>query len=918
MSGAETAELFANIPEELKNLDQWVNWAGIWSEDKAKFGKAPMNASNGRNGSSTNEDKWTTFDKSVAALGRPGVYTDNAGKKHDVTLDGIGFAGLGRTPYTGIDLDHCLDPETGEINPAARKIIDDLDSYAEITPSGCGVRVWVEAEKPPESGCANKNGETEIEVYTKGRFFTVTGRHLEGTPRTIEKRQDALDAFMERHAPPGEAKPPKAEYNGDGEDRLDLPGWLPEYGVTIHKQINDASSERAYSIVCPWAHEHTGGDTSGTRVGQYPSGALWFKCEHGHCDGRKWEHFRELLDPEAYRKASINTGGRKIYEESPNGRGDANTANTPNEPEKQKMLIKTNNRHLRDVTADTLEALETSNNPPEMFVRAGALVRVREDEHGTPQIQNMDLNHVRGRADRCADFVRITKQGDNWIKTRVNPPEIVVKDLMALPTWPFPALEAVVESPILRPDGSVFDTPGYDAKSRLYYRPVPGFRHPEIPADPSKGEVRAALELVNEAIGEFPYADKSSAANTLGLLVTLLIRQAIPGPVPLALIDAPQAGTGKTLLAEIVAMIGTGRAGEMLGAPRDDEEWRKQITSKLSAGGTLIVVDNVENALYAPSLARALTSRTWTDRVLGRSEMVTVSQQATWIATGNNISLRGDLPRRCYWIRLDAKDSRPWKREKFKHPDLTSWVEKSRGELVGAVLTIARGWYAAGKPKAKGVPRLGSFEAWAEIVGGILAFARIEGFLGNLEELYSKADEGNAEWEAFLEEWWRQRGENPIAVKDLAKLIEDKKLLRDALPGDLSEARDKGEGSFTRRLGKAIAKRAGTRYGDDGLHITEAGEVRRAKLWRVRDSSGGCEFVSFVSLYNPSASKNGDHHTREGAEKNSPNSQTHTPNGSDAPEDANPKPEVHPKGDRLAEAPETLAAYPDAADWGTV
>ena len=573
-----------------------------------------------------------------------------------------------------------------------------------------------------------------------------------------------------------------------------------------------------------------------------------------------------------------------------------NGSGRPKAPE-----IQVNNRHLRDVTADTLAALEAFNDPPEIFVRAGALVRVREDEHGTPQIQNMDLNHVRGRADRSADFVRVTKQGENWIRTSVNPPEVVIKDLMALPTWPFPALEAVVESPILRPDGSVFGAPGYDAKTRLYYRPVPNFRRPEIPAEPGKDELRAALDLVNEAIGEFPYADKSSAANTLGLLVTLLIRQAIPGPVPLALVDAPQAGTGKTLLAEIVAMIGTGRAGEMLGAPRDDEEWRKQITSKLSAGGTLIVVDNVENALYAPSLARALTSRTWTDRVLGRSEMVTVSQRATWIATGNNISLRGDLPRRCYWIRLDAKDSRPWKREQFKHPDLSSWVEKNRGELVGAVLTIARGWYAAGKPKAEGIPRLGSFEAWTEIVGGILAFAGIEGFLANLEELYSKADEGNAEWEAFLEEWWRQRGEDPITVKDLSKLIDDEKALGDALPGDLSEARDKGEGSFTRRLGKAIAKRAGTRYGEDGLHITEAGSVRAGKLWSVQDSSDECEFASFASLYNPSASKsvcNDDiqagaievHTATDGPEINSPNPQTRSGH-----EDRRPTPHMDPE-----------------------
>jgi hypothetical protein len=205
--------------------------------------------------------------------------------------------------------------------------------------------------------------------------------------------------------------------------------------------------------------------------------------------------------------------------------------------------------------------------------------------------------------------------------------------------------------------------------------------------------------------------------------------------------------------------------------------------------------------------------------------------------------------------------------------------------LVGAVLTIARGWYAAGKPKAEGIPRLGSFESWAEIVGGVLAFAGIEGFLGNLEELYSKADEGNAEWEAFLKEWWRQVGEDKITVKDLAKLIENEKALRDALPGDLSEARDKGEGSFTRRLGKAIAKRAGTRYGEDGLHITEAGSARAGKLWSIQDSSDECKFASFASLYNPSASKNvcneriqAEGHmaytASGGPETNSPNSQT--------------------------------------------
>ncbi len=549
--------------------------------------------------------------------------------------------------------------------------------------------------------------------------------------------------------------------------------------------------------------------------------------------------------------------------------------------------IQVNNRHLRDLTADALKALKVANDPPEVFVRAGSLVRVREDEHGTPQIQHMELNHVRGRLARVADFVKVSKQGEEFVETKVSPPELVVKDVMALGGWPFPALEAVVESPILRPDGSISTVPGYDSDTRLYYRPLPGFECGEIPTEPNRRQIRSAMDLVNEAVGEFPYADKASAANTLALLITSLIRQAIDGPVPLGLIDAPQAGTGKSLLAEIVAIVGTGRAGEMLGASRDDEEWRKAITAKLVGGSTLVIVDNVEGRLYAPSLARALTSRTWTDRVLGRSEVATVKQRATWAATGNNISLGGDLARRCYWIRLDAKQSRPWQRNGFKHPNLTAWAGEKRGELVAAVLTLARAWYATRCPKAEGVPRLGSFEAWSETIGGILAFAGVEGFLGNLEELYDKADESSAEWEAFLQEWWRQLGDDSITGKALTKLITEEKALKDALPGDLSEAFDKGEGSFTRRLGKALAKRAGTRYGDKGWHISEAGEERRAKLWRVRDSSGECEFVSFESLYNPSASKNACNENiqaedktaksrSEGAETNSTNSQTHT------------------------------------------
>jgi len=539
--------------------------------------------------------------------------------------------------------------------------------------------------------------------------------------------------------------------------------------------------------------------------------------------------------------------------------------------------IVVNNRHLREVTAEALSALAARNDPPELFVRAGRLVRVREDENGIPEIQVMEDNHVKGRLARVADFVRTTEKGE----TRVNPPDWTVKDVQALERWPFPALTAVVEVPIMRPDGTIAGAAGYDPQTRLYYRPAKGFEMPKIAESPTPSDTQAAIKLLDEAVGEFPYEDGASAANTLALMLTPLVRPAVAGPVPLALIDKPQAGTGGSLLAETVAVIGSGHTAEMLGAPRDEEEWRKQITAKLAVGATMITVDNVEGALYAPSLSRALTARTWTDRVLGRSETITVDQRATWVATGNNIQLRGDLPRRCYSIRLDARESRPWQRENFKHPDLLSWVAKNRGRLIHALLTLARAWFAAGKPKAENLPRLGSFEAWAETVGGMVAFAGIPDFLGNLEELYDKADAGGAEWEGFLYAWWEELdASKPITVADLTKRIDDNDTLKEALPGDLAEAFDKSTGSFSRKLGTALAKRAGTHYGEDGMHIVRAGEFRRAVRWKLELGSAGCEFVSLVSLFDSSAGNNNRGEQKEkntgGAEKDSTNSQTHT------------------------------------------
>jgi hypothetical protein len=80
------------------------------------------------------------------------------------------------------------------------------------------------------------------------------------------------------------------------------------------------------------------------------------------------------------------------------------------------------------------------------------------------------------------------------------------------------------------------------------------------------------------------------------------------------------------------------------------------------------------------------------------------------------------MPRRCYGIRLDAKMARPWQRDGFRHPDLLSWVADHRGELLAALLVMARAWFVGGMPKPESIPYIGGFSEWVGTIGGVCHF----------------------------------------------------------------------------------------------------------------------------------------------------------------------------------------------------
>jgi hypothetical protein len=501
--------------------------------------------------------------------------------------------------------------------------------------------------------------------------------------------------------------------------------------------------------------------------------------------------------------------------------------------------IITNNRQLPDISRDALGALVASNDPPRLFVRGGALVRVEHDEEGRPVIRALTLDALTGELARAARFVKVDDRGER----NVTPPATVARDLAALPGWPCPPLLGIIEAPTLRPDGSILATPGYDAATRLYHDPTPGLDMPDIPANPTPADVGAAIETLHDLICDFPFTDAASLAHAYALLLTPLLRPFIRGHAPLLLVDKPQAGTGASLLTELAAMLATGRPAAMMTAPGDDDEMRKKITAALLAGATLISIDNIEGRLASAPLAMAVTAPVWQDRILGAHEQTHLTVRVTWTLTGNNVALGGDLPRRTVWIRLDAADARPWQRKDFRHPELIAYAERNRGRIIAAALTLAQSWIRAGMPGPEpGCAPLGSFEHWRHTVGGILHHAGVTGFLGNLEAMYEQADSDGPAWVAFCGAWHEAYSDKAKTTRELAAdLIPDKDgkvsqpALLDALPAYIGAPSDRG---FTRALGAQLAKIAGVHH-PGGWVLRKAGEARHAVKWQLIEAGSG-------------------------------------------------------------------------------
>ena len=354
------------VPDTLTEREAWVCWQYSFDTDRDEWTKVPVDVNTGGYARSTDPETWTTFDAAVAYH-----------ERRDRDTDGIGFVVHDGDTVLGLDLDDCRDPDTGDREAWADDVLDDAQTYAEISPSETGLRGFGLGFVPDGGNRGDiEDGAGHLEMYDSGRYLTVTGQRVDGSPDEVRQVNDEIADIHAEHIADPEPEREAPDPAGDGGVRADSPAANPTPDGDSSGST-DAGSDLSDDELLAKATDAENGDKfrrlwNGNTT-SYPSHseadlalagllAFWTGGDRRRIDRlfRQSDLYREKWDREDYRERTINKAlrGRSEYYD-PDAHDDGATSR-PNEP--------TGDGDRADGTGDEIDA---TLSPAAVAARAG-------------------------------------------------------------------------------------------------------------------------------------------------------------------------------------------------------------------------------------------------------------------------------------------------------------------------------------------------------------------------------------------------------------------------------------------------------------------------------------------------------------------------------------------------------------------
>ena len=269
-----------------------------------------------------------------------------------------------------------------------------------------------------------------------------------------------------------------------------------------------------------------------------------------------------------------------------------------------------------------------------------------------------------------------------------------------------------VRLPVERVDKTIqLLPPGYDGEHQIFTEVKLEYQE-DMPFE-------EAQEVFKTLYGEFCFADQGrSVAVAVSSLLTLFCAGMLPiGAVrPCFIATANDTGAGKGTIIKI-SLISVSGSAQMQAYTHNDDEMRKNLTTAILEARPYIALDNVRGKIISATLEAFLTSREWTDRLLGKSERISGENLATVFISGNDLEVSADLRRRSLFMDLFLPVERAEDRS-FTRPLDDSTLLASRARVLAAAWAFVRHWNNLGRPPATVISS--NFPEWSAIIGGIV------------------------------------------------------------------------------------------------------------------------------------------------------------------------------------------------------
>lgn len=352
------------------------------------------------------------------------------------------------------------------------------------------------------------------------------------------------------------------------------------------------------------------------------------------------------------------------------------------------------------------------------YARAEQLVLIPDERvltvTGSGELPGLLSSFVEFKDHGCDGPPKYTPLPDKYAKTWFNRLDELKQ---------FPQINLLTHNPVYGPDWNLVQ-PGYNPETGIYYMGTPI-------------ELATGTHHLDQLLKDFCFKSDPDRANYIGMLLTMLLMPHFIGAKPLALFNGNQPGLGKTILAQIIAVLRGGKTVPTISYNANDEEFEKRLGAAVLAGETSLIIDNAKGkgganaSIDSPCLERSITDETLSYRLLGKSSMIKAENSHIFCLTANSPNVSRDLITRSISINMEYEGD-PRKRE-FTIADPEQYAEDNREKLLGELAGMIESWKAADRPQGDYQSRFDKKD-WSKIVGGILDVAGISGFLANSKD----------------------------------------------------------------------------------------------------------------------------------------------------------------------------------------